>query len=63
MNFDVLFGLTNIKRRDQKKTHRLPARKRLPREIVNADGGTFGASNNDNEPITHIRVMGTKNIP
>jgi hypothetical protein len=63
MSFDLLFGSTNIKRKDKKNTHKLPARKRLLIDTVIAVGGTFGASNKDNEPITHMSVIGAKNIP
>ena len=63
MSFDLLFGFTNIKRRDKKNAHKLPARKSLLIDTVIAVGGTFGASNKDNEPITHMKVIGVKNIP
>jgi hypothetical protein len=63
MNLDLLFGFKKINRRDRKKTHRLPAKNKLPRETVKALGGTFGESNIVDEPITHKKVNGANNIP
>lgn len=58
-----LFGFETISRNAKQLTHTLPAKNKVPIEMVNTEGGTFGASKMIAEPITHRSENGNKINP